>query len=131
MIIEGTFLLKACLYIALGFFSLHYIDQRKVTEMLNLFKFFWVCLGFYVILIISELILTFSYVGELVDKIPITTVTTSEVKEEFENNLIAYFVGLRFIALIAYAGFVVIYFRTMSKYNLAMLDFHQFLSSYR
>ena len=80
MIIEGTFLLKSCLYIALGFFSLHYIDQRKVTEMLNLFKFFWVCLGFYDILIISELILTCSYVGELVDKIPITTVTTSEVK---------------------------------------------------
>jgi hypothetical protein len=44
--------------------------------MLNLFKFFWVCLGFYVILIISELILTFSYVGELVDKLP----NTSEVK---------------------------------------------------
>lgn len=131
MIIEGTFLLKACLYIAFGFFSLHYIEQRKVTEMLNLLKFFWICLGFYVILIITELILTFSYVGELVDMIPTTNNTTDETKQEQKNNLITYFVGLRFIALIAYAGFVVVYFRTMSKYNQAMLDFHQFLSSYR
>jgi hypothetical protein len=128
MIIEGTFLLKACLYIAMGFFSLHYIDQRKVTDMLNLFKFFWVCLIFYVILIITELILTFSYVADLVD--PIENISEETIKE-FKNNLITYFVGLRFIALIAYAGFVVFYFRTMSKYNKAMLDFHLFLSTYR
>lgn len=126
MIIEGTFLLKACLYIALGFFSLHYIDQRKVTDMQILFKFFWVCLIFYVILIITELILTFNYIDELVKP-----EFHDDKAEEIKNNLIAYFVGFRFIALIAYAGFVIFYFRTMSKYNKAMLDFHLFLSTYR
>ena len=68
MIIEGTFLLKACLYIAIGFFSLHYIDQRKVTDMQNLFKFFWVCLTIYLVLIITEIILTFNYVSSLFAK---------------------------------------------------------------
>jgi len=111
MIIEGTFLLKSCLYIALGFFSLHYIDQRKVTDMLNIFKFFWVCLGFYIVLIITELVLTFNYVTDLVEPI------NPDYKDDVQNNLIAFFVGLRFIALIAYAGFVIFYFRTMSRYN--------------
>lgn len=110
MIIEGTFLLKACLYIAIGFFSLHYIDQRKVTDMQNLFKFFWVCLVLYLLLIMTEIILTFNYIGNLFEKEIMN-------KEDTRNQLTTYFVGIRFIAVFAYVGFVVAYYKVMSKYN--------------